>query len=623
MQHSSVVTMEDEVDVLICGAGPVGLLIAHCLARYGISTSVVEQHDRIKQTMYGRAAMFAPRSLEMLDQLDITDALGQIGFAFRGQKYYQDGKMVDQFSTRMTGVEGTFFDYGLTCRQRYTETTIREGYTRTSGNEVYYNMTVVDTSIVPNPDKAAYPVTIKLEAPNNGKITVKSKYLIGADGGSSTIRSLAGIAFPGERNSRYWVRIDGRVRTDMPSARSGLCGLNSPTHGSILWAPLDHGSTRVGFALPPKVWEQHGRGITQETVMAQAVEALHPFSLEFDSVEWWTVYSVGQRLAESYRAKERIFLAGDAAHTHSSGAAQGMNTGLHDAVNLSWKLAGEIKGYFTTDVLASYEKERRPVAQSIIEQDRIISVLVGGEIPEALRAEGKDAPTLLSEVYMRNVKLNTGLGIEYEVDGIVNVAPCEDLKIGLRAGSRAPDVLVQRPGLRVPVRLLSMIKNEAVRFTIVVFCGDPEHTAARIKKLRDYLDGEGGLTSRYSPALFGFLTIIAKANENGAAEEIIGCPGFGNMLYDADGSAHESYGIEKSQGAVVVLRPDGMMGTAVRLEDGKQMGNYFDGLLKKGGDMDEAVGIRVDGETVNGRVEDDVKANVDKGAMGEVEVEVQ
>ncbi|KAL8919285.1 MAG: hypothetical protein Q9208_006850 [Pyrenodesmia sp. 3 TL-2023] len=561
--------MEDEVDVLICGAGPVGLLIAYCLARYHVSTSVVEQHDKIKQTMYGRAAMFAPRSLEMLDRLDITDALGQIGFVFRGQKYYQEGKMVEHLSTPMTGVEGTFYDYGLICRQRFTEAAIRE----------------------PTPGLVGTKSTI-----------TRRKYLIGADGGSSTVRSLAGIAFPGERNSRYWVRIDGRVRTDMPSARS-FCGLNSPTHGSILWAPLDHSSTRVGFALPPKVWEQHGRGITQETVMAQAVEALHPFSLEFDSVEWWTVYSVGQRLAESYCAKERIFLAGDAAHTHSSGAGQGMNTGLHDAVNLSWKLAGGIKGYFTPDVLASYEQERRPVAQNIIEQDRLISVLVGGEIPEALRAEGKDAPTLLAEVYRRNVKLNTGLGIEYEVDGTVNVAPCEDLKIGLRAGSRAPDVLVQRPGPRVPVRLLSLIKNEAVR----------------IKKLRDYLDGEEGLTSRYSPALFGFLTLIAKANDNGAAEEIIGCPGFGNMLYDADGSAHESYGIEKSQGAVVILRPDGAMGTAVRLEDGKRMGMYFDGFLKKGRDIDEAVGIRVDGELANGRVEDEV---VDEGAMGEVEVEV-
>lgn len=614
--------MEDEVDVLICGAGPVGLLIAHCLARYGVSTSVVEQHDKIKQTMYGRAMMFAPRSLEMLDQLDITDALGQIGFVFRGHKSYQGGKMVDSPSVPTTGFEGTFFDYGLLCRQRYTEETIREAYTRTSRNKVHYDTRVIDTSVDRGPEVSAYPVTTTLEAPNNRKTTTRSKYLIGADGGSSTIRVLAGIPFPGERNSRYWARIDGRVRTDMPSARSGLCGLNSPTHGSVLWAPLDHGSTRVGFALPPEVWEQHGRDITQGTVMVEAVKALHPFSLEFDSVEWWTVYSVGQRLAETYRAKERIFLAGDAAHTHSSGAGQGMNTGLHDAVNLSWKLAGEIKGCFTADVLASYEKERRPIAQNIIEQDRIISVLVGGEIPEALKAEGKDAATLLAEVYMKNVKLNTGLGIGYDVDGIVNVTPSKDLGIALRAGSRAPDVLVQRPGPIVPVRLLSLIKNEAVRFTILVFCGDPEHTAAGVKKLRGYLDGDEGLTSRYSPALFGFLTIIVKANDNRAAEETIGCPGFGNMLYDADGSAHETYGVEKSQGAVVVLRPDGMMGTAVRLEDGKQIGKYFDGFLKKGRDADEAFGSRVDGETVNGNVEDEVEASVDEEAKGEVEVEV-
>ncbi len=298
-----------------------------------------------------------------------------------------------------------------------------------------------------------------------------------------------------------------------------------------------------------------------------------------------------------------------------------MNTGLHDAVNLSWKLAGQIKGYFTADVLASYEKERRPVAQNIIEQDRLISTLMGGEIPEALKAEGKDAAALLAEVYSKNVKLNTGFGIEYDVDRILNVTPSHDLGIALRAGSRAPDVLVQRPGPNVPVRLLSLIKNEAVRFTVLVLCGDPELTAAGIKKLKAYLDGDEGLTSRYSPALFGFLTIIAKANDNRAAEETLGCPGFGNMLYDVDGSAHETYGVEKSQGAVVVLRPDGMVGTAVRLEDGKQMGEYFDGFLKKGKDVDRTVGVHVDGETIKRKVEDEVEASADGGAKGELEVE--
>lgn len=93
----------------------------------------------------------------------------------------------------------------------------------------------------------------------------------------------------------------------------------------------------------------------------------------------------GPRLAAAYRMNDRIFIAGDAAHTHSSGAAQGMNTGLHDAVNLSWKLAGYINGWLKEAVLNTYDAERRPVAQQIIEQDKIILVLTGGEIPEQFK----------------------------------------------------------------------------------------------------------------------------------------------------------------------------------------------------------------------------------------------
>jgi len=101
-------------------------------------------------------------------------------------------------------------------------------------------------------------------------------------------------------------------------------------------------------------------------VIQEAKKELQPFTFEFESVDWWTVYSVGQRLVASYRVKDRIFLAGDAAHTHSSDAAQGMNTGLHDAVNLSWKLAGFITGWLTEKVLETYNTERRPIAQRII-----------------------------------------------------------------------------------------------------------------------------------------------------------------------------------------------------------------------------------------------------------------
>ncbi|RYE12680.1 MAG: 3-hydroxybenzoate 4-monooxygenase, partial [Sphingobacteriaceae bacterium] len=95
-----------------------------------------------------------------------------------------------------------------------------------------------------------------------------------------------------------------------------------------------------------------------------------PFKIEFVSVDWWTLYSIGQRVAQTFQYKDRILLAGDAAHTHSSGAAQGMNTGVHDAVNLAWKLAGVLKRHYEPEILQTYSSERRAVASHLIELDK-------------------------------------------------------------------------------------------------------------------------------------------------------------------------------------------------------------------------------------------------------------
>ncbi|KAL8952763.1 MAG: hypothetical protein Q9222_001348 [Ikaeria aurantiellina] len=606
------------VDVLICGGGPVGLVTAYCLSRYGLSTYVAEKQDSVKQAMLGRAANIAPRSLEILDQLDLADALCQIGFVVRGQKFYRDGKMIDNVSAPTTGITDTFFDHSILCRQRYTEATIGEAYTKSSGKKVHYGTKLVDMTVSDGLAKTNHPVSARLSTANGDKITICSKYLIGTDGASSTVRSLAGIPFPGTRNDRYWVRMDGLVRTDMPHSRAGICGLDSPTHGSILWACLDHGSTRVGFALPPQVWAEHGRNITLDVVIDEAKKALQPFSLEFDSVEWWTVYSVGQRLAQSYQ-RERVFLAGDAAHTHSSSGAQGMNVGIHDAVNLSWKLAGEIRGLFHPSVLASYELERRPVAQTIIEQDRRMSKLTGGEIPDELKGQGKDAGTLLGDIFRRNVKIHTGLGIEYRVDGNLNVTPRHRLDLTVIPGSRAPDIMVQRPGPRIPVRLHSLLKNDALRFSILVFCGDPEQTVSRLRSLRSYLDGPSCFLHEYSPAIFRFLTVVKTANENGTVDERLGCIGFGTKVYDPDGSAHERYGVAVDKGALLVLRPDGTVGTAMRLEDGDMLREYFHGFLIGGAHSTQDGDVGPNGKAASG--EGAISSGPVKMFTGEVEVE--
>ena len=563
-----------QVDVLICGGGPVGLLTSYCLERYGISTFLAEQHNRTKQTMYGRAAMIAPRSLEMFDQLDLADALGQIGFVVREQISYKNGKRVDSISSPASNIKDTFFDYLLLCRQRFTEDVIHDAYFKHSGRSAHYGTRWLSCDLdVEYPD---YPMLSHIKTSDGNQAAVRSRYIIGTDGGRSTVREFSKIDFEGGLNNLHWIRIDGAVKTDMPEARSGIVGIQSASHGSILWACLDHGRTRVGFALPIGLWEKMGSDITQADVIVEAQKALQPFSLEFESVDWWTVYSVGQRLAADYR-QDRVFIAGDAAHTHSSGAAQGLNTGLHDAVNLSWKLAGYIKGWYPENILDTYGSERRPIAQEIIRQDKIISVLIGGEIPEEYQSDaGVDPNELLTETYKKNSPLNTGIGIQYPHGLLIDESSSlERLRVPL--GARAPDVIVQRPGIRVPIRLYSVIKFRGT-FTVMIFCGDPTQTAGLIQQWQDHLASEESYKS-YPAELFHHVVIVATSNNNGAAAEKIGADALGDVLYDVDATAYERYGISRDQGALLVLRPDGVLAAACELAKGPQVSAYFRRVL--------------------------------------------
>ncbi|KAL8792202.1 MAG: hypothetical protein Q9195_005224 [Heterodermia aff. obscurata] len=563
-----------QVDVLVCGGGPVGLLTSYCLERYGISTFLVEQKDRAKQTLYGRAAMIAPRSLEMLDQLDLADALGQIGFVVREQISYKNGQRVDSISSPSSNISDTFFDYVLLCRQRFIEDVIHGAYVKQCGRSAHYGTRWLSCDL--DEEYRNYPMLSHIQTADGNQAAVRSKYIIGADGGRSRVRDFSKIAFEGGSNNRHWIRIDGVVKTDMPGARSGTVGIQSSSHGSILWACLDHGRTRVGFALPIELWEKLGSNITQAAVIAEAQKALQPFTLEFESVDWWTVYSVGQRLAAGFR-QDRVFIAGDAAHTHSSGGAQGLNIGLHDAVNLSWKLAGYIKGWYPEDVLDTYNSERRPIAQQIIQQDKIISVLISGEIPEELQSKASVDPNqLLTETFQENASLNTGLGIEYPHGFLIDRSSSLD-RLRVSLGARAPDVLLQRPGIRVPIRLYSVVKFRG-KFIIMIFCGDPTQTAASIKQWQDHLASEECYQS-YPAELFHHVVIVATSNNNGAAAEKIGADGLGDALYDVDGSVYGRYGISPDQGALLVLRPDGALAAACELTQGPQVSAYFRRVL--------------------------------------------
>lgn len=457
------------------------------------------------------------------------------------------------------------------CRQRWTEQVIADAYTKLNGTMLQYGTKLSNIKITEHASNDAVITTVG--NPAGQELHIKSKYIVGADGGRSIVRKLAGIEFEGEETSRRWVRIDGIVETNMPEARYGLTSIQSASHGSVLWVCLDHNATRVGFSIPDTCWPAE-KEITQDDVIQEARKALEPFTLEFKSVDWWTVYSIGQRLAADYRAEERIFVAGDAAHTYSSGSAQGMNVGLQDAVNLAWKLAGRIKGHFVDRLLETYNMERRAVAEQIIAQDKIISLLTEGKIPLELQDDPeKDPYKILFRQFKKNQAYNLGLGIAYSEDDLTIVRSSATVALGIRSGERVRDILVQRPGIRIPLRLHSQLKCRG-NFAVMVFCGDTSKTENLITDWRNYLDGAESLM-RYKADIFDVVAILIHDNYAGAPDESLKTHRFGQVFYDADGSAHERYGVAHDKGAILIVRPDGLLGTAFGLNEGHLASAYF------------------------------------------------
>jgi phenol 2-monooxygenase len=219
--HGSV-NMSSEWEVITVGGGPVGLSLAYQLTRLGILTLTIEQFDKTQQDMYGRACTLYPRTIEMLDQLGLLDEMLQVGFIGRGSVTYKDGQRVNDrgwdFLSRMTD---TYLDYCLNIRQKYSEDIFRSALERYSVN-VNAGWSLKDFTI----DDAVgnYKIPATMTDSKGAAVTARSKYIIGADGGQSTVCSIAGIPFVGECSEFHWVRIDAVIDKDMPQSRIGFGG---------------------------------------------------------------------------------------------------------------------------------------------------------------------------------------------------------------------------------------------------------------------------------------------------------------------------------------------------------------------------------------------------------------
>ncbi|KAJ0426794.1 FAD binding domain-containing protein [Aspergillus carlsbadensis] len=582
------------IDALIIGAGPVGLLTAYQLAQTGCTVCIIDKDDKSHSTDSGRANVLYARSAELLDQLGLAEDILQQCFVCRESYTYDaQGKRVipGRVWNFVENVEDTRFGFAVMLRQSFIENALRRRL-----EEVGVTLCVQTECVGFEVDEGQGLVASVLRDLRSGTeytmqslIDLASKYLIGADGGRSFVRRHLDIPFEGDTTQDKWIRIDGKVKTNLPTPRA-YASIESPTHGNVLWAPLDRGITRIGYVYTPEQEARHGGNLTEEAVIEEAIAAVKPFELEFESVE----YSIGQRVASTYHPHSRILLVGDACHTHSSGAAQGLNTGIHDATNLAWKLSLVLRDLASPSLLNTYNDERRGAAQRLIAFDRRISTLMAnkwpaGEEPQPQPGEREknsgDINSVLAEAFDRAKGFNTGLGIRY-AGNLVNRPRARGEGVSgscaVEPGERAPDVRLLRPGTLERLWLHSITPNRACMY-ILALVGDPRMSLAGIASFSAYLAQSAFLKAAGEKGVVKTLTLASVGNTSlGTQEALEGQLPFSPVYYDDKRAAHRRYWIDLRYGALVVVRPDGYVGFVAGLNTagGSAVEGYLDSFLR-------------------------------------------
>lgn len=252
---------------------------------------------------------------------------------------------------------------------------------------------------------------------------------------------------------------------------------------------------------------------------------------------------------------------------------QGMNTGIHDATNLAWKLAGVLEGWLQESVLDTYDTERRTSAQHLIQLDRDIASLISGKIPIHFNAPpGADVNDYLQQVFSANAAFTVGLGISYDRNLLNRNVSKVHMPAAELIGHRAPDVALIAPGAAFPRRLYEFMSYSG-RFWILIFAGALEEassgktlntqSANSYREFKQAVDTQGAFTPVRVPA-FSFLTIPLGQGALQSAEALGDQP-MGVSAYDATGGAYSRYAVDPAQGAIIAVRPDGIVGSVAPL----------------------------------------------------------
>ena len=371
-------------DLVIVGAGPVGLMCAYLGQLCGIHTVIVDKSDGPLEV--GRADALNARTLQLLELVDLFGELYPLGKPCNTSSVWADGQFISRQSSWWEDLEGCLHKHFLMLGQSYLEKLLDENLKETAA-AVKRSTAIVNIEL----NQKGCLTTL-----SNGE-RIQSSYLIGADGARSFVRNHFAIPFELIRPQIVWAVIDGIIDTDFPKVPE-IIVFQAET-SDVAWIPREGEIDRFYVRMDTK-------DFSLEEAIAKINHAMQPHTLSFKEIVWFSQFSVKESVAENFILQERVFLAGDACHIHSVNGGQGLNTGLADAFNLMWKLNMVMNFAAPQELLHSYEDERKKVAHAVID--------VSGKLVRSTKYSptGTHAQDYVNIVQKR-AGFITGMGIRY------------------------------------------------------------------------------------------------------------------------------------------------------------------------------------------------------------------
>lgn len=604
--------LPETVDVLIAGSGPAGLCLAAQLSHVPqIRTMLVE--SKLGPMEKGQADGISVRSMEMFQAFGFGERVKRESAWINETTFWTPNTehSLERVARVQDVPEGmSEMPHVLINQARVHDMFLDVMRRSPTRMETDYGLKVVD--LVVDPTAVEYPVTVKLQHTTPGHegdiSTVRANYVIGCDGARSAVRTAIGGALHGDAAHQAWGVIDLLAVTNFPDWRMKSF-VRSKDDGILMVLPREGGHLVRLYVEMDRLGDHEraaDRGMGAEDIIAKAQRILHPFKLDVKEVVWSSIYEIGHRLTDKFddvpsvdvlTRTPRVMLAGDACHTHSPKAGQGMNVSMGDTFNLGWKLISVLTGRADASLLHTYSGERRAAAQGLVEFDHRWSRVVGASTAD----DATEGLPRVAQEFISNLPFTCGLTIQYEQGTLTGNATHQALATGFDVGMRFHSAAVIRLADATPMQLGHCIEADT-RFRIFAFApaGDTGLTDGVVGNLCDWLENNQESPLQRHTAITddvdSVIDIRAVFQQGFRELDYASMPSllrphvgkYGLCDYEkvfcADHSRGEDIftmrGIDRAKGCIVVVRPDQYVGQVLPLSAREELVSYFGKILK-------------------------------------------